>query len=95
MTEQKWKRRWNSWLAPNPSKPGVWRRKEGGFLVRGRAVNARTGKIKEVRFTAEVQDALEAFDPGWRVNFAPDRDYEVVVQPDGERAVIPRASGVA
>jgi site-specific recombinase XerC len=37
------------------------RRKEGGFLVRGRAVEARTGKIKEVRFTTELQDAVEAF----------------------------------
>ena len=61
MTEQKWVRRWNSWIAPKPSKPGVWRRKEGGFLVRGRAVDTRTGKLKEVRFTVQVQDALEAF----------------------------------
>lgn len=61
MTEQKWIRRWNSWTAPRPSKPGVWRRKEGGFLVRGRTVDARTGKLTEVKFTTQVQDALEAF----------------------------------
>jgi integrase len=61
MTEQKWVQRWNSWIAPKPSKPGVWRRKEGGFLVRGRAVESRTGKIKEIRFNVEVQDAFEAF----------------------------------
>ena len=61
MTEQKWIRRWNTWTAPKPSKPGVWRRKEGGFLVRGRAVDPRTGKQKEVKFLTEVPDALEAF----------------------------------
>ncbi len=61
MTEQRWVRKWNSWIAPNPSKPGVWRRKEGGFLVRGRAVEARTGKIKEIRYTMAARDAVEAF----------------------------------
>ena len=61
MTEQKWIRRWNTWTAPRPSKPGVWRRKEGGFLVRGRAVDARTGKLREVKFMVQGQDALEAF----------------------------------
>jgi integrase len=61
MTEQKWVQKWNSWIAPKPSKPGVWRRKEGGFLVRGRAVDSRTGRMKEVRFNVEVTDALEAF----------------------------------
>ena len=61
MTEQKWVQKWNSWIAPKPSKPGVWRRKEGGFLVRGRAVDSRTGRMKEVRFNVEATDALEAF----------------------------------
>ncbi len=61
MTEQKWIKRWDSWIAPKPSKPGVWRMKHGGFLVRGRAVDPRTGRLKEVRFTTEVGDALEAF----------------------------------
>jgi site-specific recombinase XerC len=61
MTEQKWVRRWNSWIAPRPSKPGVWRRKEGGFLVRARAVDARTGKLREVKFTVQGTDAMAAF----------------------------------
>ena len=61
MTEQKWIQRWDSWIAPKPSKPGVWRKKGGGFLVRGRAVDPRTRKLKEVRFTTEVRDALAAF----------------------------------
>jgi hypothetical protein len=61
MTEQKWVLRWRSWIAPKASKPGVWRRKEGGFLVRGRAVDGRTGKLKEVKFSVQVADAMEAF----------------------------------
>jgi integrase len=63
MTEQKhrWILRWRSWIAPKPSKPGVWRRKEGGFLVRARVVDARTGKLREVKFTVEAEDATEAF----------------------------------
>ena len=61
MTEQKWNKRWDSWIAPKPSKPGVWRKKGGGFLVRGRAVDPRTGKLREVRFTTEVADPFEAF----------------------------------
>jgi integrase len=61
MTEQKWVQKWNSWIAPKPSKPGVWRRKEGGFLVRGRAVDSCTGRMKEVRFNVEATDAIEAF----------------------------------
>jgi integrase len=61
MSEQRWVQRWRSWIAPKPSKPGVWRRKEGGFLVRGRAVDSRTGKLKEVKFTVQVPDVMEAF----------------------------------
>jgi len=61
MTEQRWVLRWRSWIAPKPSKPGVWRRKEGGFLCRGRAVDGRTGKLKEVKFSVQARDALEAF----------------------------------
>ena len=59
--KEKWKRRWRSWIAPKPSKPGVWRRKDGGFLVRGRAVNPRTGKLCEVKLTLENVDAVGAF----------------------------------
>jgi integrase len=61
MTEQRWVRRWNSWIAPRPSKPGVWRRKEGGFLIRARIVEARTGKLRQVRFVVQVPDAMAAF----------------------------------
>lgn len=37
-----------------------------------------------------VRTALNDFDPDWRRNYAPDRDYEVVVDSDGDRAVVPR-----
>ena len=61
MTETKWVRRWRSWIAHRPSKPGVWKRKEGGFLCRARPVDPRTGKLKEVKFTTQALDAMEAF----------------------------------
>jgi hypothetical protein len=61
MSEQKWIKRWNSWIAAKPSRPGVWRRKEGGFLVRGRTVDPQTGARKEIRFAVETTDAYEAY----------------------------------
>ncbi len=60
MDDKKWIKKWNSWIAPKPSKPGVWRKKEGGFLVRGRAVDRRTGRMKELRFVANVDDPIKA-----------------------------------
>jgi hypothetical protein len=33
----------------------------GGFLVRGRAVDARTGKLEELKFSVQTQDAMQAF----------------------------------
>ncbi len=62
MAETKWVKRWNSWIAPKPSKPGVWRRKEGGHLVRGRAIDPRSGTIKQVRMVLLETDALVAFE---------------------------------
>lgn len=59
----KWTKRWNTWLAPKPIKSGVWRRKEGGFLVRGRTKDARTGRMKQVRFNVlDTNDPNEAFE---------------------------------
>jgi len=59
--EPKWVKRWKSWIAAKPSKPGVWRRKEGGFLIRGRAVDPRTGKTREIRKTLPDADAAGAY----------------------------------
>jgi integrase len=57
----KWIMRWKYAIAPKPVKPGVWRRKEGGFLVRGRAVDRRTGKLREVLKTVDGGDASGAY----------------------------------
>ena len=51
MDKVRWKKQWNSWLDPRPCLPGVFRRKEGGFLVRRRFRDPQTGKRKEVRLT--------------------------------------------
>ncbi len=59
--EPKWVKKWNSWIAAKPSKPGVWRRKEGGFLIRGRAMDPRTGTKKEVRKVLKDVDAAGAY----------------------------------
>lgn len=59
--ETKWVNRWGSWIAPAPVKPGVFRRKEGGFLVRGRTTDPRTGKMKEVSLNLVGVDALGAY----------------------------------
>jgi integrase len=48
MKTQHWVRKWNSWVESTPTLPGVYRRKEGGFLVRGRAVDPKTGSTRQV-----------------------------------------------
>src|SRR5438067_11738613 len=45
----KWIQRWGTIIAETPSKPGVWRRKEGGFVIRSRIKHPRTGQMKEIR----------------------------------------------
>ena len=57
----KWIMRWKYAIAPSPVKPGVWRRREGGFLVRGRAVDRRTGKLREIMRTVDRGDASGAY----------------------------------
>ncbi len=48
MKSKQWVRKWNSWVDSKPTLPGVYRRKEGGFLVRGRAVDPKTGAMRQV-----------------------------------------------
>ena len=43
-----WIERWGDTIATEAEQPGVWRRKAGGFHVRGRATDPRTGKLREV-----------------------------------------------
>lgn len=46
---KKWVMRWNVYIAERPIRPGVWRRRDGGFLVRGKATDPRTRRRKEVK----------------------------------------------
>lgn len=63
MKKIEWIKRWNYWIAPDPVKPGVWRRKEGGYFVRGRAVDPRTGKTREVQRALPEMESAAAY--GW------------------------------
>jgi hypothetical protein len=56
-----WVMRWRYLIAPKPSKPGVWRRKEGGYLVRGRVKEFRTGKLRDVMRIVNEVDAAGAY----------------------------------
>lgn len=49
MTE--WINRWNDTIAAEAELPGVWRRKDGGFRIRGRTRDPKTGSRREVNRT--------------------------------------------
>lgn len=56
-----WVKRWKDEIDPEPVLPGVWKRKDGGFHVRGRALDPRTKKLREVnKVLADVTKAREA-----------------------------------
>lgn len=61
MTEKKWVQKARYWIAAKPSKPGVWRLKEGGYLVRARYTDPRTNKKKELLKVLDVADAAVAY----------------------------------
>jgi integrase len=44
----KWTKRWKNWLAETRI-PGIWQRKEGGYLVRSRITDPTTGVRREVK----------------------------------------------
>ncbi len=52
--------RWGYTIAEKPTLPGVWRRKEGGFLVRGRATDPRTKQQREVLRALDEVDPAQA-----------------------------------
>jgi integrase len=57
-----WMQMNNVWVSKEPVLPGVWRRKEGGHVVRGRATDSKTGKQKQVFRVfpdADAQTALK------------------------------------
>ncbi len=57
-----WVHRWKDDIAADPELPGVWRRRDGGFHVRGRTTDPRTGKMREVnRELPNVPRARDAF----------------------------------
>ena len=62
MKEQRWVRRWKSWISPTPVLPGVFKRKEGGFLCRGRARDPRTGRLRDIKMTFLDTHAATAFE---------------------------------
>jgi integrase len=55
-----WKLFKNVWIATRPTLPGVWRRKEGGHVVRARALDATTGKWKDTFKVLPDSDASTA-----------------------------------
>ena len=61
MEGTKWVERWKYWIAPKPSRPGVWRLRGGGYLVRGRATDFRTGKQREILRAGKATDVAGAY----------------------------------
>lgn len=61
MAETKWVCKARYWIAPKPTLPGVWKMRDGGWLVRGRATDPRTGRMREVLRALDAPDAPAAF----------------------------------
>lgn len=58
--ENEWKLVRGTWLSRQPVLPGVWRRREGGHVVRGRAKEITTGRMKEIWKVLPEADAATA-----------------------------------
>lgn len=56
----RWVKQWGDEIDPRPVAPGVYRRKAGGFRIRGRVTDARTGRVREVCRTVDAQRARDA-----------------------------------
>jgi hypothetical protein len=59
--EKTWTHRWRFEIALKPVRPGVWRLKGGGHLIRGRARDSRTGKKKTILRALRNASAVEAY----------------------------------
>jgi integrase len=57
----KWILRSRYWMASKPSRPGVWRLKDGGWFVRARGIDPKTGHQIEVSDVRREGTADEAF----------------------------------
>ncbi len=55
-----WKQFKASWISHEPALPGVWRRREGGHVVRGRVKDTTTGHVKEIWKVLPEADAPTA-----------------------------------
>ncbi len=44
-----WIKRWNMWIATEPTLPGVWLHKDSGVLVRAHAKDPKSGKLVEIK----------------------------------------------
>lgn len=61
MSAVRWVTRFHDEIDPKPAAPGVYRRKAGGFRIRGRVTDPRTGRVVEVRRALpDVKNAREA-----------------------------------
>jgi site-specific recombinase XerC len=58
--QPEWKRVRGSWIAKTPVLSGVWARKESGHVVRGRVLDPRTGKKREIWKVLPEATAMEA-----------------------------------
>jgi integrase len=58
--KKQWLYRWKNWLMPS-AVPGVWRRKEGGHVVRTRVIDPTTGRMKEIKKVMPEADLGTAF----------------------------------
>ena len=76
----KWIHRFDTMIAENATKPGVWRRRDGGFVVRARVRDPRTGKDREIRRILPDSTLEEAI-----VHLAEER--QKVLQPDAPVAL--------
>ncbi len=57
-----WVERWRDVIADEPELPGVWRRQAGGYHVRGRTIDPRSGKMREVNWALpNLSKARDAF----------------------------------
>lgn len=57
-----WVRRWEMWMSKESVLPGVWRRKDGGHIVRARVVSPKTGSLVTIlKSLPDVSNPREAF----------------------------------
>ncbi len=60
MDTKQWKKQWNTWIRATKL-PGVWQRKEGGYLVRSRVTESTTGHQREIRKVLQAATEAQAY----------------------------------